>query len=214
MTGRGGPLWTRARLARVMGLRFGTNSLGHVDARAAADALGVSPRTVRRWLAGRSGRELAHIPPRRLRQLIEVLQPSVERRRDEQREADYARSAIEQLQLPRKMGVLPSWQKRQWTEPHMVAVIAIRTAGIRQLAVMRSGAKTGATLRRRGTLLDFVVVPTRFHATVLVHQVLTDLSPWRFQAKPDSVLQGVTFAWLDDAPAVDLAATYTGLGLR
>lgn len=214
MTMRRGPLWTRARLARVMSLRFGTNSRGHVDADAAAAALGVSPRTVRRWLAGRHGRQLAHIPPRRLRQLIEVLQPATERRRDEQQQADYAREAIEQLKLPRKLGVLPSWEKRRWTEPHVVAVLGIRKHGIRQLAVMRSGGRTSDALRRRGQVLDFVVVPTRFHATVLVHRMLTELGPWRFQAKPGSVLQGVTQAWLDDAPPVDLAATYTDLGLR
>ena len=214
MTERRGPLWTRARLVRVMSLRFGTNSRGHVDTSAAAAALGVSPRTVRRWLAGNSGRQLAHIPPRRLLQLIEVLQPTTERLRDEQREADYARHAIEQLKLPRKLGVLPSWQKRRWTEQHVVAVLAIRKAAIRQLAVMRSGPKTSETLRRRGPVLDFMVVPTRFHATVLVHEMLTELGPWRFQAKPGSVLQGATFAWLDDAPTIDLAITYTGLGLR
>lgn len=214
MTRPSGPLWTRARLARVMGLRFGTNSLGHVDAEAAAATLGVSPRTVRRWLAGRSGRQLAHIPPRRLRQLIEVLQPAAERRRDEQREADYAREAIDRLRLPRKRGVLPSWRQKRWTEQHMVAVLGIRKAGICQLAVMRSDGDTGDALRRRGVVLDFYVVPSRFHATVLVHQVLTDLAPWRFQARPRSVPQGMTLAWLDDAPAVDLAATYTRLELR
>ena len=214
MTERRGPLWTRARLVRVMSLRFGTNSLGHVDTVAAAASLDVTPRTVRRWIAGRSGRQLAHIPPRRLLQLIEVLQPTAERRRDEQREADYARRAIEQLKLPRKLGVLPSWEKRRWTEQHVVAVLAVRTAGIRQLAVMRSGHKTNETLRRRGPVLDFVVVPTRFHATVLVHEMLTELGPWRFQAKSGSVLQGATFAWLDDAPTIDLAATYTGMGLQ
>lgn len=213
MTGRRRPLWTRARLARVMSRQFGTNSRGHPDAVAAAAALGVSPRTVQRWLAGRSGRQLAHIPPRRLNQLIEELQPSAERRRDEQREVAYAKEAIRQLQLPRKIGVLPSWQKRQWTAPHVVAVLAIRKAGIRQLAVMRSTATTSDALRRRGTVLDFVIVPTRFHATVLVDRVLDDLGPWRFQAKPGTVRQGETLAWLDDAPPVDLAATFTDLDL-
>ncbi|HEY5845381.1 MAG TPA: hypothetical protein VIT42_01205 [Microlunatus sp.] len=214
MTGPRGPLWTRARLARVMSLQFGTNALGHADTVAAAAVLGVSPRTVRRWLAGSSGRQLAHIPPRRLRQLIEALQPTAERRRDEQREADYARKAITQLKLPRKRGVLPSWEKRRWTEPHVVAVLAVRQAGIRQLAVMRSGPKTTEVLRRRGSVLDSVIVSTRFHATVLVHEMLTELGPWRFQAKPGSVLQGITLTWLDDAPSVDLAAFYTELGLR
>ena len=42
----------------------------------------------------------------------------------------------------------------------------------------------------------YAQVPTRFHATVLVHQVLTEMAPWRFQAGGDQVTQGFTQAWM------------------
>lgn len=207
------PTWTRTRLFRVLQLRFGSNSSGGVDTAAAATALGVSPRTVRRWLAGRSGRQLAHIPARRLEQLITLLQPAAERLRDEEQSVSYAREAITQLRLPRNIGVLPSWRSRRWDEQHLVAVLGLRKAGIRQLTVTRTGTRASDDLRRRGDVLDFVVVPTRFHATVLIHEVLHQVGPWRFQANPRSVRQGPTYAWLDDAPAVNLAAVYTTLQL-
>ena len=63
MSSRAGPRWTRARLERVMRLRFGTNRRGHADTAAAAAALGVSQRTVQRWLQGAHGRSRAHLPP-------------------------------------------------------------------------------------------------------------------------------------------------------
>jgi hypothetical protein len=208
-----GPLWTHARLMRVMLLRFGASPRGHVNVHAAGQAMGVSPRTVQRWLAGSSGRALAHIPHTRLEQLIALLMPSQETLRDEAQTAAYARKAIKQLRLPRDRGVLPSWKVRRWTEPHLVVVLAIKDAGIRQLAVTRAGAKSHDELAKRGKIIDFEVVPSRFHATVLVHEVLTELGPWRFQAHLGDVKQGRTQAWLDDAPATSLAAATTKAGL-
>ncbi|HJT90850.1 MAG TPA: hypothetical protein VJ777_02755, partial [Mycobacterium sp.] len=47
---------------------YGETARGSVDVQAVADAMHVSPRTVRRWLAG-SNRQLAAVPHRRLEQL-------------------------------------------------------------------------------------------------------------------------------------------------
>lgn len=211
MVNPAGPLWTRARLIRVLKLRYGQNRLGHANTGAAAQSLGVSARTVQRWLAGRSGRQVAHIPPARLRQLIELLTPSQERIRDEQREADNARRALQDIQKPED--VLPIWSERGWLEPHHVLLIAVRPLGIRQLAINRVSAPGSNTLRRRGTVIATMEVPTRFHATAVVRQVLQDVQPWRFQASPDQVRRGMTQSWLDDAPAVDLAQVLARLEL-
>src|SRR4051812_22421903 len=207
-----GPLWTQARLRRVLILRFGTSPRGHVNLPAVADAMNVSPRTVQRWLAASSGRAVAHIPPRRLQQLLELLVPRAETIRDEAAAATYARKAIDQLRLGRKRGVLPSWEKRRWLDTHVVAVLAIKEARVRQLTITRSSGAASTELGRRGRIVDFVVLPTRFHADALVHEVLTEIGPWRFQPMPGTLKQGPTRAWLDDAPPVDLAATLTRAG--
>ena len=202
-----GPTWTRARLARVMCLRFGFGVDDRSpDTASAAAAMGVTRRTVQRWLHADHGRSLAHIPPRRLAQLVQLLLPSAETRSREEQQARYARRAISGLNLPRKMGVLPAWERQRWLEPHLVVVVEVRVhrLRIRQLAIARAEPSKLQELRRRGKIVDQAPVPTRFHATLLVHRALSELAAWRFQAQPDQVGQGFTQAWMDDAPTTQL----------
>ncbi|MGV1010105.1 MAG: hypothetical protein ACOYBY_16110 [Dermatophilaceae bacterium] len=214
MSPRAGPRWTRARLERVMRLRFGTNRRGHVDTTAAAAALGVSQRTVQRWLHGAHGRSRAQLPPARLQQLIGLLQPSEDTRRREEHQARYAAEAIEKLRSG-KGGARQVWQRQRWLEPHLVVVIQTsrhRDPKIRQITVNRVSS-TKNPIARRGTVIDQAVVPTRFHATVLVHHVLTTLALWRIQVGVGDVEAGFTQAWLADAPATQLDRAAAQLGL-
>ena len=203
---RTGPTWTRARLERVMCLRFGFAPHGGPDTAAAAEAMGLSRRTIQRWLHASNGRSLAHIPPRRLEQLRALLLPSEETRAKEEQQARYAQRAIEGLSLPNKMGIKPAWERQRWLEPHLVVVLEIKVGPlkIRQLAVGRSSLAKLEEFKRRGRVVDQATVPTRFHATVLTPRTLTELTPWRFQAGADQVLQGFTQAWIADAPETHL----------
>jgi hypothetical protein len=206
---RVGPTWTRSRLQRVMRLRFGSGASG-VDTRAVAEAMGVTQRSVQRWLHAPHGRSLARIPPRRMEQLITLLLPSEETQRKEAQQARYAVAAIEGLALPREMGIKPAWKTRRWLEQHLVVVLEVRVDAeqrIRQLAVGRNSLAKSQEFRRRGRILDQAVAPTRFHATVLAHRVLSDLAPWRYQAGAGQVAQGFTQAWLPDAPDTHLSRT-------
>ena len=49
-----------------------------------------------------------------------------------------------------------------------------------------------------------MAVDTWFHATLLIHNVLLTVGPWRFRAHEGQVRQGFTQVWLHDAPAIDL----------
>ena len=214
MGGRRGPTWTKARLERVLRLKYGTTPQGRLNVAAVAAAMEVSPRTVRRWLKASSGRAKAAIPASRLQQLIGLLLPDPRTLSTEAKADVYALDAIRRLALPRRMGVLPSWEEQRWTEDHMVAVLGIAKSGVRQLTIARAGLERTDEVQKRGRVIDFVILPSRFHATVLVSQVLRDLGPWRFQASKKDVKQGFTWVWLDDAPTVDLAALATRLELR
>lgn len=210
-------IWTRARLERMMALRFGFAADGRPDTAAAASAMGVSRRTVQRWLHAHHGRSIAQIPPRRRDQLISLLTPSSDTLARERSQAAYASKAIEGLRLPREMGIKPVWKTQHWLEPHMVVVLEIRVATqrIRQLAVARNTPDRIRELTRRGRVLDHVVVDTRFHATVVTHQMLQQLTPWRFQAGATQVTQGFTQAWIVErsTPAPSLSSVAWALSL-
>lgn len=210
-------IWTRARLERMMALRFGFAPDGRPDTAAAAAAMGVSRRTVQRWLHARHGRSIAQIPPRRRDQLIRLLVPGSETLARELQQTVYASQAIEGLRLPREMGIKPAWKTQHWLEPHLVVVLEIRVATqrIRQLAVARNTPDRIRELTKRGKVVDQVVVDTRFHATVVVHQILQQLTPWRFQAGTTQVTQGFTQAWIVErsTPATSLSSVAWALRL-
>ena len=197
-----GLMWTRARVERVMCLRFGfAQDQTSPDTAAAAAAMGVTRRTVQRWLHANHGRSIAHIPARRREQLIDLLRPDEETLAREDQQARYALKSIDGLRLPRRMGVKPSWEKQRWLEPHRVVVleIPVRHLKIRQLTITRDDPARTSDLERRGKIVDEAIVPTRFHATVLVHDTLEQLHEWRFQAGTDQVVQGYSQAWIADS---------------
>jgi hypothetical protein len=217
-----GPTWTRARLERVMALRFGVTSASGakssnssvksptvtVDVAAVAAEMGVTPRTVQRWLRAPHARSKPAIPPARLAQLLDLLLPSEETRGRETQQARYAEAAIAGFHLPRRMGIKPAWEAQQWLEQHLVVVLEVPLRGrmsIRQITLGRNSVSKLTEFQRRGKIIDQAVVPSRFHATLLVQRVLTEIGPWRYQAAGKQVRQGFTWTWTSDAPATHLS---------
>lgn len=204
------PLWTRARLERVMRLRFGEAPRGGVDTVAVAAAMGVSRRTVQRWLHARSGRALTHLPAGRRQQLIELLRPSAQRLQHEDDQQRYAAGVVAGL-VAYPDEVQPGWLQKRWLEPHLVVILEVQVTAhsrIRQVTTLRNEPERLAALRRRGRVVAVVPVPTNFHATLLIHRVLRLVGPWRYQAQPKQVKRGWTATWTTDAPHVTLGEVW------
>lgn len=198
-----GPRWTRARLAGMLLECYGPNDNGGIDLAAVAEYAGVTPRTVRRWISGDSNdrRRKTPCPPKRITQLQRG--PELVERRDQQ-QYEHALAAIDSLdndQPPQ-----PAWQKQRWLEPHSVAIIAIYGKPWYQVAVTKANHRALADLRRRGTILDTVEVPTWFHGQALAHTVMTHHQAWRVHPAKEQLETGRTQVWMNDAPAVDLSA--------
>ena len=194
-----GPVWTRARLQRVMCLRFGFNRTGGVNTGQAAAEMHVSARTVQRWLHASSGRSLAHIPAARLQQLLQLIRVDPVTVRQEAQQRSYALEAIARIR-PEGRGPLPVWESKKWLEPHRVMIlqIPVRQLRIRQVTVARDTERLVAAAHKRGRVVAEVRVPTKFHATVVAVTVLEMVGSWRFQASSGQVRQGFTQAWLAD----------------
>lgn len=208
-----GPRWTVKQLADVLALSYGNGPRGGPDTAATAAALGVSRRTVQRWLHG-SNRQRAKIPGERLAQ---ITRPDPLVLRHEAQAADYAREAIARIALPKERGIDEAWRVQRWLEPHLAAVLDVTVAPgvvVRQATVSRGHTKSMQALRRRGQIADFTVVPTRFHATVLVHELMTQVGPWRVLPRVGTVKVGRTQTWSVTAPVVDLDQLAVTHGLR
>lgn len=200
------PHWTGRRVAWTLVMLYGTNTRGGIDTAGAAAGLERSQRTIQRWLA-----EAKRQPPpvERAALLAAHGMPSGEALRGEQQGASYAEEAIARIALPRGVGILPAWRTRGWLEPHLVAVLEVPGVpgyGLRQLATARVGGRTVTDLRRRGELVDFTTVETRFHADLAIFRVLDAVRPWRIQPRAVHLAQGATRAFAGDAPPTRLDA--------
>lgn len=206
-------MWTVHRTALVLALTFGLNRRGRPDTTTAAGALGVSQRSVQRWLHGEPD-DRPHISPAHHRDLWQLSRPAEPSLRQEELTAAHARESLARIKLPKRRGILAAWRHQRWLEPHMVGVLELPQLGVRQVAVSRVGDRTVQEMRRRGQVVDFTVVDTRFHATVLTHALLRRLDPWRIQLPAGLVKQGHTRAWTTDAPTIDLDHLAVTEGLR
>lgn len=194
----------------MLGTCYGRTHTGHVDVAAVAESVGVSTRTVQRWLAG-NNRCKAAIPHSRL---VQLFRPPADTQRRSQQGADYAREAITKIALPKGRGIVPSWRTRGWLEPHVVAVLDLHGLPLRQVLISNGTSRSMADIRRRGEIVDVTTVPTRFHATVLVHELLLKIGPWQVLPTVETLQQGRTQVWADDAPTIDLSVLAVSSSLR
>ena len=203
-----GPRWTRKRLVAMLIDCYGPTPRGAVDVDAVAQYAGVTPSTVRRWIAGgqRANRRKPTIPQRRIRQLQRG--PQIVERRNQQ-QYQHALAALGALDDERS--ILPAWRQQGWLDQHTVAIVEIPGKPWHQVVVTKANRRALDELRRRATMLDSVTLPTRFHAQVLAHAVMTRQQAWRVHPTPQRLAVGRTHVWTADAPPVDLAALSNSL---
>jgi len=201
-----GPVWTRKRLVTMLIDCYGSTPRGGVNVDAVAEYAGVTPSTVRRWLAGghqHNGRH-APIPAARIQQLQRG--PDLSERRNQQQHRYWlkARASVEN-----DTGILQAWRTQKWLDPHEVVIIAVTGKPWHQVVVTNGSPRAVTELRRRGERIATITVPTRIHAQLLVDAVMTRQQHWRVHPSPEIMYQGRTQVWMADAPPVDLAELAT-----
>lgn len=197
------PVWTRARLERVLFVLYGVGPRGGLNVKAASADLGVTTRSIYRWLDTPDGRFRANIPTLRLETLIDGMLPSAETLDDEVFQLQNFRGAVAGWNArPRR--VKPEWKTQGWLAKHQVSLFKIPGLPLHQVVATATASKAYETLHRRGQLVDSVIVPTRMHAHAMAYQLLRDYHEWRVHAPADAVRRGRTWCWFSDAPVTDL----------
>jgi len=200
-----GPRWTRKRLVAMLIDCYGATARGAVDVDAVAQYAGVAHSTVRRWISGgkQANRRKPSIPKRRIAQLQHGPQ-LVEQRNQQQ--YHYALRALDALDD--EGSILAAWRQQGWLNQHTVAVVEIKGKPWHQVIITKANRRALAELHRRATVLNSVTLPTRFHAQILAHAVMTRQQNWRVHPTPQQLPRGRTQVWIAEAPPVALRALF------
>lgn len=208
------PAWDDRRLAIILANalpgaldRHGTRIL---RTHAAAEALGVSDSTIRRWI--RHG-----VPLRRLDDLKQIIYPSTAILEQEQRDLRAAYRALEELA---GIGFTPpaQWRTMGWHEPHVVAVTTLQGAKVcvpRVTLALESRIRRGGELpisieasramRRGGAVVtEAVITPNRFAAQIIRLELLAQVTDWRVQIHSSLLGKGASQGFLEEAPRTTL----------
>lgn len=198
-----GPRWTRKRFITMLTDCYGTTITGGVDIAAIAEYTDVTPATVRRWISGNSNTNARRstAPTARIVQLQRG--PDVVERRNQQQ---YERALAALAELNDETTILTAWHQQGWLEEHTVAIVEIKDKPWRQVVITKANPRALNELRRRSGIVTSLTLPTRFHAQVLTHAVMTRQQAWRVHPSPEQLAIGRTQVWMADAPAVQLGS--------
>ena len=200
-----GPRWTRKRLVTMLIDCYGATARGAVDVDAVAQNAGVAHSTVRRWIRGgkQANRRKPSIPKRRIAQLQHG--PQIVEQRNQQ-QYHYALHALGALHD--EGSILPAWRQQGWLNQHTLAVVEIKGKPWQQVIITKANRRALDELRRRATVLNSVTLPTRFHAQILAHAVMTRQQNWRVHPTPQQLPRGRTQVWMAEAPPVALRGLF------
>lgn len=192
--------WALPELRHAITLAYGPTRTGHPNVTRIASQLGVTPRSVQRWLAGNTTPK-----PHRLTQLRQALLPDplvLAQQADERRWAQQAAAA---MAVPRGRGLDPQWVAQHWHKPHRLLVLTNPAAGISRPTIeLVNRAKTPPT-QQHWTREDVVELPHRPAALLVRGALLEAIAPWRIRVH-HTYTTGHTLCWLTSAPTPLLSA--------
>ena len=165
-----------------------------------AEVFGVSPRTVRRWIA----KDAPHLNPGQIRRLHQrailrgrghYLWPDLDpatRRRSELLRADALRN--HQLITTEPDQIAHTWRENGTLSPHVVQVVHYPRAHVYGVSAATHD-KAQARLRRSGEIIETTTVPNKFAAIALKQEILARVDEHRCIAPKQLVPSGRTETW-------------------
>lgn len=186
--------WSPERLRHAIWLVLPPTRRQGPDLVAAAAAIGVSARSLRRWLSGQSIPTGEHAAALRA-----VLLPDRTVLAQQQDERRWAEGAVRTISAPRGRGVDPVWRSRGWHKPHVLRVLTSQELGLARAAVALENSAKRFYPPAGWTITSEEVFPNRPAALLAKHGLLDEMAPHRVSVRADLVPTGRHECWLVDA---------------
>lgn len=201
MAGNESAFQSQAQLRRALASCFSPSVRGPIVVEFVAEELGVTPRTVRRWVRD-GGRTRAPIGRKALRQL--QFGDALDARREAQK-IDVAHRSLEQVRKARRRRDIPeSWRSQQWLAEHRVVVVEHRPQALRQVVFTHNHSVRARDYEIKGEIIASIVVPTRFDAVITCGAITDAMQQWRLTPAIEYMPLSRTRCWSTLAPAVEL----------
>ena len=190
--------WTLEEIQLAVRLAYGVRRSGHPNVGPVAEQLGVSERSVQRWLAGS-----AQPRPERLEQLRAALMPAEGVLRRQEQDVAVARSAVPALRARRAAKATAHWRRESWHKPHLLLVLEREDLGICCPTIRLENRVNPLTRPAVWKVVESVETKTRPEAVLIRAELLNSVGPWRLrvdQCWSDSS----SMCWLSTAPRPSL----------
>lgn len=191
-----GRSWTTSELRRAIWLGYGGISPRRPATPQVAAEIGVSVRSLQRWLSGRS-----HPSPQHAAALRAALAPPVDVLARQAQDRKHAIAAVRELARTRYRPASKQWRTLGWHQPHDLRLLHHERLGILRTVVGLAAPAKPFVIPAGWTEREVTHFPNRPAAVVAKHEILDRVAPWRIRARADLVADGRHEVWLDVAPA-------------
>lgn len=191
--------WSAGELRQAIWLGYGGISPRRPATVRVAAEIGVSARSVQRWLAGRSQPSAGHAAALRA-----ALAPPSDVLVRQAQDHKHAIAAARELARTRYRPASKQWRTQGWHQPHDLRLLHHERLGIARTVVSRATAAKPFAIPAGWTSLEVVRYPNRPTAIMAKHELLERVAPWRVRVRPDLAVDGRHEMWLDTGPPATL----------
>lgn len=199
--------WTITDLQVAVAAAFGTRRGGHPNVEPIAAALGVSPRSVQRWLAGSN-----HPAIERRAALRNLLLPDPGVLRRQERDAEVARIAVTAMNARRAKKATAHWRRQGWAERHLVQLLSNDRRQICCVSLHLADQVKAPSLPGAWSAVETLSVPSRPRGVLVRAALLDSVAAFRIRVAP-TFAPVPTMCWLASAPRPSLLELVNGSDL-
>lgn len=190
-----------ADLRQALWLSVGGRTPDKIPTGDIAHRLGVTQRTVQRWLTTESAPSASHAAA--LRALISPPPEILTRQRQERGHLEPQLLAI---QSPRGRAMSAQVRAMGWHKPHRLMLAESDDLQLRRLMVTIESPVKPPAVPRGWTVRASITFDNQPLAALAKFDILDRVSPWRVTVRPELLAKGRHEAWLASAPDIDITA--------